>query len=346
MLFNLQEDLGSKLSVYVVPDGGGTVPSVRVRSQDTELLTLKANVVIEALVQAGRHTTGLCGFSIDETLIPDLAAYAMLEVVEAETNILVYRRRMPNAVSDLNLFRLETHLLPLWRIDEALKARFQYWYKSIDRFGRETSTQVFCLNEGTSSYVSGRLLYKNYEFYLTKGIKTVAMLRDPFAELGERLILLKSIGSRADEVLGARDAMTFAPVIEALGELEGFDEAALKRFFKRAPDDVLIPLSNPLVRQLTASTPDELPDHASVAGALDVLSTFDLIGMRSDGAEFRDGLAEILGLGGGELPLVAEYAKVSELGTRLRSIATVETVLEKDLELFHFLSSAFTSAGR
>ena len=124
MLFNLQEDHGTRISVYVVPDSGGSVPSVRVRSDGRDLLVLAANEHIPALVQAGRHTTGLCGFVIDEILVPGLGSYADLEITEAETGVLVYRRAIPQVIPDMNLFRLEAHLLPLWRIDDALKLRF------------------------------------------------------------------------------------------------------------------------------------------------------------------------------------------------------------------------------
>ena len=346
MLFNFQEDQGTRISLYVVPDSGGTIPSVRVKSEGRELLVLAANEQIPALVQAGRHSTGQCGFAVDDGLVPDLASYAHLEITEAETGLLVYRRPIPDAVPDMNLFRMETHLLPLWRIDDALEMRFQYWYKGVDRFGRETSTQVFCLNEGTSSYVSGRLLYKNYEFYLSKGIKTVAMFRDPYDELAERLILLRNIGEKAEEVLGARDAITFAPVIESLAEYDDFDEAFCKRFFKRASDEVLNALANPVVRQLTAATPDEVPNQASVAAALDALSTFELIGLRSQGADFHEGLAELTGISPEDLPMIGEYARVTDIGARLRGNGIVESVLEKDLEVFHFLQNAFATAGR
>ena len=98
MLFNLQEDHGARVSVYVVPDSGGSIPSIRVASGGRELLVLAANEQIPALVQAGRHATGQCGFVLDETLIPDLAAHAALEITEAETGVLVYRRPVPNAV--------------------------------------------------------------------------------------------------------------------------------------------------------------------------------------------------------------------------------------------------------
>lgn len=343
MLFNLQDDVGSKISVYVVPDSAGSIPSVRVRSEGVELAVLSANEEILALVKAGRHVNGMCGFVIDDSIVANLESYADLEITEAETGVLVYRRPLPRTVPDMNLFRFESHLLPLWRIDDALKDQFQYWYKGVDRFGLETSTQVFCLNAVTSSFVSGRLLYKNYEFYLSKGITTVAMLRDPFDELAERLILLKNIGARSEELLGARDAITFAPVIQSLSEYDLMDELFCKRFFKRASDEVLMPLVSPLVRQLSASTPDEIPNHASVAAALDVLSTFDLIGLRSASVDFRDGLAELLGLPEANVPLVSEYGLVTQLGSRLRGHSAAEALLEKDLEMFHLVTNAFSS---
>jgi hypothetical protein len=345
MLFSLQEDLGSRIAVYVVPDSGGSIPSIRLRSEGVDLGTVTATVAIDALVQAGRHASGVCGFVIDDSIVADLAQLADLEIVEAETELLVYRRPVPGAIANMSLFRLETHLLPLRHIDDALRSRFQYWYKGIDRYGLETSTQVFCLNDGTSSYASGRLLYKNYEFYLSKGIATVAMLRDPFDELAERLILLKNIGTRADEVLGARDAITFAPVIEDLAAYASFDDGFCKRFFKRASGDALAALANPLVRQLTASTPNEMPTPSSIATALDVLSTFDLIGVRSEGGEFRTGLAELLAMPADELPLVGEYPRVTDLGARLRGQPIVESILEKDLEMFHCLAKAFAAAA-
>ncbi len=346
VLFDLMADEGHRITAYVVPDTGGTIPSVRVRGNGADLLTLPANVTIHEFVKAGRHATGTCGFELDDRIIPGIAAYQDLEILEAETDLLIYRRPTAGIIPDLNLFRLETHLLPLWRIDDALKHRFQYWYKAVDRFGRETSTQVFCLRNGASSYVSGRLLYKNYEFYLSKGIKTIAMIRDPFDELAERLIMLKKIGPHAEDLLGARDAVTFEPVIEALADYDRLDETFCKRFFRRAGELEFLALANPLVRQLTATLPQEMANHASMAAALDALSSFEIIGLRSQGAEFVAAVAEMLGLAEGSLPALSEeFPGVSELGERLRGVVAVESFLEKDLELIHHLTSAFTTAG-
>lgn len=344
MLFNVDADEGHKITAYVVPDAGGTTPSVVLRAGGREILRLEANNTLTTLVDAGRHSTGRCGFIIDETLVPDLATYADLEVIEASHDVLVYRRR-PAEAAEMQIFRFETHLLPLWRVDEAVRGYFQFWYKGIDRFGRETANQVFNLNNGSSTYISGRLQYKNYEFYLAKGVKTVGILRDPYFELAERLILLKNIGSRAEEILGERDAMIFAPVIEALGEWETFDENFCKRFFRRAPTDVPAILSNPLVRQLTGATPDDMPNQAAVASALDSLASFELVGLRSQGSGFAAGLAEMLGVTSARIPPINEYPRIIELGERLRQNHDIEGILEKDLEVFHSLAHAFEAAN-
>ena len=345
MLFNVQRDEGHKIVAYVVPDGGGYTPSLVLRAGGRDILRLEANDVLPDLVASGRHSTGLCGFNIDESMVPGLASYADLEVVEATRDVLVYRRRQ-GRVAEMQVFRFETHLLPLWRIDEALKHSFQFWYKGIDRYGRETANQVFNLQDGRSSYVSGRLQYRNYEFYLTKGIKTVAVLRDPYCELAERLILLKNIGSRAEEILGERDVMIFAPIVEALDEWEIFDDTFCKRFFRRAPPEISVVLSNPLVRQLTGATPDEMPNQGAVAAALDSLASFELLGLRSSGSGFVAGLAELVGVEPASIPAVDEYPRISELGDRLRQNRDVESLLEKDLEVFHSLSHAFDTADQ
>ena len=342
MLFDVEADLGTTIIAYVVPDSGGTTPSVRLRANGTVLLTLAANDRRQNLIDAGRHATGQCGFVIDETLVPGLASFADLEITETSNNILIYRRRPAQAIES-TIFRLETHLLPLWRLDEALRDRFHYWCYGIDRFGRETSTQVFCLKTA-SRYVSGRLLFKNYEYQLMNGIMTVGLIRDPFHELAERLLLLKSLGANADKILGSRDALTFAPVIAAVQDVDLGDDTACKRFFNRAPLDVVTALSNPLVRQLTTATPDEMPGNSSVAVALDVLAGFEVLGLRADAGAFSQAFADLVGMDRLALPSVEEYPRIHTFGERLRSIPAIEEFIEKDLEVFHLITHAFKAA--
>jgi hypothetical protein len=345
MLFDLERDLGSVIFAYFVPDSLALPAMVRVRGRGRDLATIEANETRQALVAAGRHTDGRCGFRIDERMIPGLAQIRDLELREAETDVLIYRRHPPENAIRHRLFRLETHLLPLWRLDDVFEPEFHMWYKGADRYGNETSTQIFCLERYPSLYVSGRLLYQPYEYYLAKGFKTIAMLRDPYDELAERILILKHIGPHAEKLLGMRDALTFEPVIACLDELESFAEADLERFFRHLPAVAVSALSNPLVRQLTSRTPDEMPGPTSLAAGLDALSRFEILGLRSDAASFLHALSDLSGLDVEVMPNVGEFPLVRELGRRLREISSIEDFLERDLELFQQTSKAFEAAG-
>jgi hypothetical protein len=341
MLFNLERDLGSAIFAYLVPDSLAAPAMLRVRAQGRDLATIEANETREVLVAAGRHPNGRCGFRIDESIIPGLSQMSDLELREAETDVLVYRRKPTDNVVGQQLFRLETHLLPLWRLDDVFEPEFHMWYKGIDRYGRETSTQIFCLGHYASLYASGRLLFKSYEYYLGKGVKAIAILRDPYDELAERILILKHIGPHAEKLLGMRDALTFEPVIACLEDLESFAEPDLKRFFRQLPTVAIAALANPLVRQLTARTLDEMPSHTSLAAALDALASFEILGLRSDAGTFLHALCDLCGLDVETMPGIDEFPLVRELGRRLRTIASIETFLEKDLELYHQTTKAF-----
>jgi hypothetical protein len=345
MLFNVETDTGSQLTGYFVPDSFSGQPRITVRRRGADLLTLEASEVRASLVVAGRHATGKCGFTIDETHIPGLADLEDLELFDVETGVVIYRRRPTGTVLNLNIFRLETHLLPLWRLDDSLNYKFKHWYQGIDRYGRETSTQVFCLNNCISLYVSGRLLYQNYEFYLEKGLTTVALIRDPYDELAERLLLLNMIGDRGEQLLGARDALTFEETIAYAAELQTFEENELRRFFRRLPNSVMSNLSNPLVRQLTSNTPDQMPNLGSVAAALDALSCFKIVGLRSDVDHFLAAIADLVGIEAADLPAFDEYSRVGEVGEKLRKIRLIESLLEKDLELYHQTAAAYAKTS-
>ncbi len=344
MLFGVEEDQGSTIKLYVIPDSGGTAAAVRFKSKGVELATMTANVQRPEVAASGRHS-GLCGFHIGDDIIPDLGSHSDLEIVDAATGLIMYRRPTTGMVTDATVFRLETHLLPLWRIDDALQPHFQYWYKGIDRQGLETSTQIFNI-KSRSLFVSGRLLVKNFEYYLTQNIKAVAMFRDPYDELAERLIILKNVGAQAEDLLGPRDTLTFAPVIADLQEVERFDEPSMKRFFRRASTETFSALANPIVRQITASTMDELPTSGSVATALGSLAAFEIVGLRSEATDFSHGLCQMLGLDEDTVPVMAEYSRVTELGARLREIRDVELLLERDLELYSHIATAFASLSR
>src|SRR5664279_228268 len=159
MLFGIESDLGTTISGYCVPDSFSGTPTLNVISDHKILLTFKANESRPLVVESGRHATGQVGFRIDEQMLPRLGSIGELEILDDDTGTLIYRRRHPETIKNVRIFRLETHLLPLWNLDKVVGEYFQYFHRSIETLGRESATQIFLLNEAKSSYASGRLLY-------------------------------------------------------------------------------------------------------------------------------------------------------------------------------------------
>ena len=344
MQFSLEFDLGSSLSCYLIPDSAGSTPSIRLFSKGRQLCQLNADNVRPDIVAAGRHATGQCGFSITEAIVPDLASFDDLELREATSGLLIYRRPRPTFFTNTKVFRLETHLLPLWRFDDAFEDKLQYWYKGVERFGLETSMQLFYLHGCSSLYVSGRLLFQNIELYLND-FKSIVLLRDPYHELAERLLVLKNLPDDKHDLLGARDILMYQPVVDFLRESETFDAKFCKNFIKWAPDDVLKTLSNPVCRQLSSANANETPNKNALASALQALSSFDVVGLREDAAFFSRSVSEILDVGR-PLPALTEYKRVVEFGENLREFSRADTILEHDIEIFEHLKQAFVSAEK
>ena len=245
MLFNIEVDEGTRIVGYLVSDAFSGSPSLRITDGQQDLLILPCREERAALVAAGRHDTGRCGFTIDEATISNLAQLDALEIYDQETNFLIYRRRPPSQVTQKRIFRLETHLFPLWHLDDELKRYFQFFYKGIERHGRETTTQLFLLNNSASLYLSGRLIFKTYDNYINDTFNCIALLRDPYTELAERILALKYVRSVGKEILGDRDLLAFGPAI-AFAETIESDEKVLHRAFATMPRAAIANLANPL----------------------------------------------------------------------------------------------------
>ncbi len=342
MLFSVEHDLGSSLRFYLIPDAAGMAPCVRIRSGGNDLAVISATDVRPEILASGRHATGLCGFLIDDTLIPGLAFYSDLEVIETSSDLRIYRRKLPTYLA-AKVFRLETHLLRLRNFDQFFANRFQYCYSGIDSRGSETSMQVFHIHNLESAYISGRMLLNRVQSDLNQGFRAITIFRDPFEEMAERLIVLKNVGAQAAELLGARDALTYEPVMEALYDINALDRTSCKRLFKRADREIASLLNNPLSRQLTSNSFEETLTKSCISRALQALSNFEVIGLRSDAAGYAQAVAELLDVEPTAVPVVPESSQVVELGKILRDIKDVELILEHDLELYDQTTRAFGS---
>lgn len=341
MLFGLEEDAGHALRCFVIPDAGGTTPSVTLKGGGREIAVVEANRRREDLVKSGRHATGQCGFDINETIVPDLATYADLEVRDVGSGLLIYRRAR-EAMATMKVFRLETHLLPLRRFDNALQDRFQYWYGGLDRLGLETSLQAFSLANSSSLYLSGHFLLTRLSEHLDESFKKAVLFRDPYRELAERLLLFKNL-AEGSSVIDERDLFAFKDIIGLVRTADRLDEKACRDLFRRTPTPVLAPLANPFARQLACDDLEEKATSRSVAGALQSLAGFDVVALRDDAAFFSATFADLIGAEAESLPVMHDYVKVVELGDILRNIRKAEALLEHDLEIYEHVKHAFAA---
>ena len=342
MLFNIERDEGHRILAYVVPDGYSGTPSIRLISAGAPVLTCEANEHRQALVDAGRHETGRCGFNIGPDLLPDLAQMPDLTIVEDQTGLLVYRRPATGSLHR-KILRLETHLFPLWRFDQTFHNRVQYYQKGLEHFGRETITQMFLLNEVESIYLSGRILYKSYSYWIDNSFEMAIMLQEPYAELAERLLVLSLQGDSASRYLGERDAVRLAPAIAYAANMPLTSDRQLTRALMDMPAPVAALLAEPLTRQLTTSNLDEMPVNGAVGSALDVLASCAVVGLRDDPAYFTQAVAAWLGLDPARLIMPPGFPRIAELALRLRESRAVDHLLERDLEIYDAVRDAVTT---
>ncbi|MDE3177495.1 MAG: hypothetical protein KGM15_15450 [Pseudomonadota bacterium] len=338
MLFNVEGDSGEFITGYVVCDGFVDTARIALTSAGAVVWEGLADHPREALVTAGRHRTGLCGFALSEQHVPGLARMADLEIRDQASGVLIYRRARPHHVAR-RVLRLETHLFPLWRLDNALNGQFQYCANQIEACGRETTTQMFVLSLIGSVYLSGRLLYRAFQPQIEGHFDVVFQMHHPYEELAERLIVLAQIKKSGSGILGLRENMSLEPTMAFAQSLPFDDERKLARALRDIPHPVARVLANPVVRQLTTSSPEEMPSKSGVAAALTTLSSFAVVGLRRAAGTFSRAVGEHLSLRQ-PLPDNAALPGVTALARMLKRSREVDWLIEQDLALYHHVADA------
>src|SRR5690606_142219 len=139
------------------------------------------------------------------------AALKQLEIRDAKTDLLVYRRPGVEPLIPMKVFRLEFQMLPMIRFDHHCGRHFHYELPAIERFGNETALQAFHLNAVKSIYLSGRVFLRNFEEFFDKGFQMIGYLPDPYFEMSTRLAILKRLAHSHVTFLPERDRMALSP---------------------------------------------------------------------------------------------------------------------------------------
>jgi hypothetical protein len=341
VLFNVETDRGDTLSGYLVGDGVDEVARLIVTHQGATVYEGLADSPRAPLALAGRHRTGRCGFELDETRVPGLGDMRDLAIHDVATGTLIYRRRQADHLAR-RVFRLETHLFPLWRLDGALNAKFQYAANRIEAAGRETTTQMFLLNQVDSVYLSGRVLYRSYSHQIEGHFDVVFTMHHPYEELAERLIVLAQIKSSGSAILGLRENMSLEPTMAFAQSLPIEDEGRLRRALRDMPEGVARVLANPVTRQLTTSAPEETPARGVVGRALTTLAGFAVVGLRRAPDAFDAALSQLCGLAAPETPPLPGVAALARILERCRE---ADGLIEHDLALYAHVADACRKSG-
>jgi hypothetical protein len=340
LLFNVEFDHGDVLEGYLVPDGFSEQPSVIIRRNDGSEVMLECRESRPAVVQSGRHATGLVGFRLDHHVMPDLALQTHLVIYDSKSGLLIYRRPHGGNLLNLKLLQLQLTLLPMIKFDQFCGDFFQFSVSSVEKYGHETTLQAFHLSNTPSIYISGRLLFRNYEEFIDKGFKVIANIPDPYYEMATRLFLIKRLSKNAFSFLGERDRILLSPAVEYFANINLGNERDIQRAFKNAHQRVASVFRSPVTRQLVCSHPEQIVTRREIAPAIDALSRFAIIGYGDNNTHFQDEVGTMFGLPGNCFPVFPKQSVLQELATTLRQIPIAEMWLEEDIILDYYVRQA------
>lgn len=287
MLFNIDVDVGNEVYGWVMPNNPAATPSVIVHLDANNHVVVEASIYHALLKERGLHNTGVCGFVLNETNCRGLTTSNWLEIHEADTNLLLYRRSPDEGLINKKFFRLESQLFRSVAVDDALAPRFQMGYSALELQSEETIRAIIGIPFSSSVYASGRIYWRFWEPILRdRGYMVGILLRDPFHELAERLLILKLASSPEGDSIA--DAV--GPEVQAaaahLRKVDLRDISAIEAAVASPPHELRSIIYNPLTYLLTAANAFDPPASPTTAVALESLADMDAVGLRQDTKSF------------------------------------------------------------
>lgn len=335
MIANIDADEGVRITGWIVPDNPSVTPTVIVVLPDGEEAIVHATILRADVVDLGfHHGTGMIGFVIDSAAVPNLQDVQELQLLALDGRIPIYRRFDISSFVESKLCFFDCSVMPQRRIAQNLRAQFALTYNNAQLHALETLISIVNNPNNKSVVITGRPNFTRYDWALRNaGYKIVALLRDPYEELAERLIFINLLGNSKAAHLLPQFVSDIQPLAEFARDLPLDSSSAMTAKFRAASPEQRAAISNPLVRMLGCGV-DEIPEYRHVSTALDNLATMDLVGTRARFGDFRSVLKEIFGtdiLGTNELEKPERVAKVQEM---LSGMGIVSDLLEHDLHLY------------
>lgn len=335
MQFHIDADNGTSIAGWLAPDNPAVIPRLAISSPDHHKeVELEANVLRADLKELGLHGTGMAGFVIDDRVLPGLETLEDVEIRDAATRLLIYRRHRDSLHQPRKLFFYSLHAMPQTRLEERASQHFAQGYVAVERHSFDTLFSVINNQFAKSIFVSGRPRLLRYDQLLRdRDFLIVTLLRDPYEELAERLLFVRYASADNSPAFATQYMAGLEPLVDLVKTIDFGDKASIAGAFKSLTDSQREALSNPYVRGLACSL-DDIPNRKHVSIALDKLAEMDLVGLASRFEEFKSMLGEIVGvdmLGDTELSQVSWVPKTA---AHLKQIDAVKYLLALDIELF------------
>jgi hypothetical protein len=344
VFFHIDDDKGEAISGWLAPDNPSAVPKILVRRPGEEDLEILATIERPDVRDLGVHVTGLVGFVIDDTIVKGLPGIEDIELLEAETGILIYRRFKKGKHIERKFFLFDSSVRPIEKLGGRSRNLFTLTYPSTERYGFETMLVLINNNFNKSIFMSGRSSYPRYSHFLSNAqFATAALLNDPFEELAQRLVILSLIQKSDSTHMLPLLFTGLTALTKFARDLPVDDSKAMLAKFRNLTDEEREALMSPMTRMF-GCIPGETPERRHVTAALENLASMDLVGVRSRFRDFSALLAGILGhdLTGDYEPVV--HPSIGALADRLSRISIVADLLEDDLALYSFAEESIVSA--
>jgi hypothetical protein len=344
MFFHIDADEGHTIKGWLAPDNPSQIPKILVRIQDQEEFELEADVMRPDVRELGVHATGMVGFQVTNLIVPNLEQMQDVELLEASMRLPIFRRRQPERHVERKVFLFDCSVMPQRRIVSAAARSFGLNYTCSERYSLETMIVLLNNSFSHSLFFSGRSNFNRYSLYLRNaGYVVAAMLRDPFEELAERLLVLKLLSRPNTSHLLKTFVTGIDSLVDMARDLDFTDQKALVSAFRACSDVQRLALSSPMVKTFGCNV-DEPPEWRHVAVALENLATMDVVGTESAFPLFRNLFNEAVG---SEVLVDDEretFVTVQELAGTLSRVGLVADYLELDLALYSFAKESIVAA--
>jgi hypothetical protein len=338
------ESIEEGVQGWLVPENPDTPSVIDIVSKDGTITKLNSNLARPDVRNAGFHHTGDVGYFINDYTYPGFSdTKDEMEVRDPDSGLVLYRSFNPERHLADRIFRYETQAMPYNAAEASWANNFALYYNALERHPFDTLRWIIESPSAPSIALSGRINFARYEPFLRyTNYKFIALLRDPYEELAERILFMRYATS-PESPPELKNHLTGLEGIDVVSRRINLAvPSTIGEAFAYLSEKHVQELSNPVVTSLTCGL-DEHPSGPHVELALNKLSTFDLVGVRSRYHHFRDALSTLLSRD----VLPAEQASIESvhaLVPLLREVKVLKSMFKLDELLYQYTQEAVDRA--